>query len=49
MDTLSWFALAVLIFVVLVLVYGILALHEIPANIAKKRGHPATGINHLLG
>ncbi len=49
MDTLSWFALAILIFVILALVYGIVALHDIPANIAKKRGHPHHDAIHAAG
>lgn len=49
MDTLSWFALGVLIFVILALVYGIVALHDIPANIAKKRGHPHHDAIHAAG
>lgn len=33
-------ALAILIFVVLVFVYGIIAIHDIPYEIAKRRDHP---------
>jgi hypothetical protein len=49
MDTLSWFALGILIVVILCLVYGIVALHDIPANIAKKRGHPHHDAIHAAG
>ncbi len=49
MDTLSWFALAILILVILALVHGIVALHDIPANIAKKRGHPHHDAIHAAG
>lgn len=34
---LNYFALGVLIFVFLVLFYGIIAIHDIPYNMAKKR------------
>ena len=37
---LNYFALGVLIFVFLVLFYGIIAIHDIPYNMAKKRNHP---------
>ena len=37
---LNYFALGLLFFVVIVLVYGIIAIHDIPAEIAKKRHHP---------
>ena len=40
MDFLSYFALAILIFVVLILSYGMIAIHDIPYHIAKKRNHP---------
>ena len=37
---LNYFALGLLFFVVIVLVYGIKAIHDIPARIAKSRHHP---------
>jgi len=37
---LNYFALGVLIFVFLVIFYGIIILHDIPYLIAKKRNHP---------
>lgn len=37
---LNYFALGILIFVFLVLFYGIIAIHDIPYNMAKKRNHP---------
>ncbi|MCO6043872.1 DUF3302 domain-containing protein [Aeoliella sp. ICT_H6.2] len=39
-DALSWFALVVMLFVVLTLAYGFVAIHEIPHRIAKARNHP---------
>ena len=36
---LNYFALGVLIFVFLVIFYGIIAIHDIPYLIAKKRNH----------
>ena len=49
MDFLSWFALVLLIFVVLVLSYGLIAIHDIPYNIAKKRDHPHADAIHAGG
>src|SRR5512138_2371751 len=37
---LNYFALFLLIFVVVVLFYGIIAIHDIPAKIAEERHHP---------
>jgi hypothetical protein len=37
---LNYFALFLLIFVVVVLFYGIIAIHDIPHNIAESRHHP---------
>ncbi len=36
----NYFALGVLIFVFLVIFYGIIIIHDIPYLIAKKRNHP---------
>src|SRR5262247_3323460 len=37
---LNYFALFLLVFVVVVLFYGIIAIHDIPHDIAKSRDHP---------
>ena len=37
---LNYFALFLLFFVVVVLFYGIIAIHDIPAHIAEARDHP---------
>ena len=39
-TTLDWVALGLWIFVIIVLVYGIIAIHDIPASVARKRNHP---------
>lgn len=49
MDFLSIFALIVLVFVVLTLAYGMIAIHDIPYNIAKKRNHPHQDAIHAGG
>ena len=46
---LNYFALGVLIFVFLVLFYGIIAIHDIPYNMAKKRNHPHADAIHTAG
>ena len=46
---LNYFALGLLFFVVIVLVYGIIAIHGIPAEIAKKRHHPHEDAIHAAG
>ena len=46
---LNYFALGVLIFVVVVLFYGIIAIHDIPHIIAKGRGHPHQDAIHAAG
>jgi hypothetical protein len=46
---LNYFALGLLLFVVIVLVYGIIAIHDIPAKIAKKRHHPHEDAIHAAG
>ncbi|MGU9868655.1 MULTISPECIES: DUF3302 domain-containing protein [Kluyvera] len=46
---LNYFALGVLIFVFLVLFYGIIMIHDIPYNIAKKRNHPHADAIHTAG
>jgi len=49
MDGLSYFALAVLVFVVLVLAYGMIAIHDIPYHLAKARNHPHQDAIHAGG
>lgn len=49
MDFLSYFALAILFFVVLTLAYGMIAIHDIPYHIAKKRNHPHQDAIHTAG
>ena len=49
MDFLTWFALVLLIFVILTLAYGMIAIHDIPYNIAKKRNHPHRDAIHAGG
>ncbi|HBY1514160.1 TPA: DUF3302 domain-containing protein [Klebsiella aerogenes] len=46
---LNYFALGVLIFVFLVIFYGIIILHDIPYLIAKKRNHPHSDAIHVAG
>ena len=46
---LNYFALFVLIFVVVVLFYGIIAIHDIPHIIARSRNHPHQDAIHAAG
>ncbi|HTN70771.1 MAG TPA: DUF3302 domain-containing protein [Methylomirabilota bacterium] len=46
---LNYFALSLLIFVVVVLFYGVIAIHDIPYLIAKKRDHPHQDAIHAAG
>jgi Protein of unknown function (DUF3302) len=46
---LNYLALGILFFVVIILVYGIIAIHDIPAQIAKKRHHPHEDAIHAAG
>ena len=46
---LNYFALFLLIFVVVVLFYGIIAIHDIPYMIAKGRDHPHQDAIHAAG
>jgi hypothetical protein len=46
---LNYFALGLLIFVVIVLFYGIIAIHDIPHIIAKSRNHPHQDAIHAAG
>lgn len=47
--TLDYIALAILIAVVLILFYGIIVIHDIPYEIAKKRNHPRQDAIHYAG
>src|SRR5690349_6882159 len=46
---LNYFALGLLFFVVIVLFYGIIAIHDIPARIARQRDHPHEDAIHAAG
>ena len=46
---LDYFALGLLIFVALVIFYGIIAIHDIPYEIAKHRNHPQQDAIHVAG
>ena len=46
---LNYFALGLLFFVVVVLFYGIIAIHDIPYLIAKSRQHPHQDAIHAAG
>jgi hypothetical protein len=49
-DTfLNYFALGLLIFVAVTLFYGIIAIHDVPYEIAKKRNHPHQDAIHAAG
>ena len=49
-DTfLNYFALGLLIFVFITLFYGIIAIHDVPYEIAKRRGHPQQDAIHAAG
>ena len=46
---LNYFALCLLLFVVVVLFYGIIAIHDIPYKIAESRHHPHQDAIHAAG
>ncbi|ODS00803.1 hypothetical protein AUC68_13800 [Methyloceanibacter methanicus] len=46
---LNYFALGLLIFVVITLFYGIIAIHDVPYEIAKHRNHPHQDAIHAAG
>src|SRR5436190_1371139 len=46
---LNYFALGLLVFVVVVIFYGIIAIHDIPHIIAKGRDHPHQDAIHAAG
>ncbi|MEA3278219.1 MAG: DUF3302 domain-containing protein [Pseudomonadota bacterium] len=46
---LDYVALGILIFVVVILFYGIIAVHDIPYEMAKERNHPHQDAIHVGG
>jgi hypothetical protein len=49
-DTfLNYFALGLLIFVIITLLYGIIAIHDVPYEIAHRRDHPHQDAIHAAG
>ncbi|GAD79698.1 DUF3302 domain-containing protein [Vibrio ezurae] len=46
---LDYVALGLLVFVALVLFYGVIVIHDIPYEIAKKRNHPHQDAIHVTG
>ncbi len=49
MDFLSYFGLALIVFIVLLLSYGMIAIHDIPYHLAKARNHPHQDAIHYGG
>lgn len=47
LQVLEYFALGLLIFVALVFFYGVIAIHDIPYEIAVKRNHPHQDVLHV--
>ena len=46
---LDYFALGLLFFVAIVIFYGVIAIHDIPYEISKKRNHPHQDAIHYAG
>ncbi len=46
---LEYVALGLLIFVAVVFFYGVIVIHDIPYEIAKKRNHPHQDVLHIAG
>ena len=46
---LNYFALGLLLFVIVMMFYAIIAIHDIPARIAKSRDHPHEDAIHAAG
>ena len=46
---LDYFALFILFFVAITLFYGVIAIHDIPYEIAKHRNHPQQDALHVAG
>ena len=49
LETLEYVALGMIVFVALVLFYGVIAIHDIPYEIAKKRNHAHLEAIHYAG
>lgn len=47
--TLDYLSLGILILVLLILVYGLIVIHDIPYEIAVKRNHPHQDAIHVAG
>ncbi len=47
--TLEYVALVIMMIVVLVMFYGIIAIHDIPYEISVKRNHPHQDVIHVAG
>ncbi|GAA5644798.1 MULTISPECIES: DUF3302 domain-containing protein [Vibrio] len=47
--TLDYLSLAILFVVLLIFVYGLIVLHDIPYEMAKKRNHPHQEAIHVAG
>jgi len=48
-DFLNYFALGLLLFIIVMMFYAIIAIHDIPARIAKSRHHPHEDAIHAAG
>ena len=46
---LDYFALGIIFFVAIFIFYGVIAIHDIPYEIAKKRNHPQQDALHVAG
>jgi len=46
---LNYISLGILVFVGITLFYGVIAIHDIPYEIAKKRNHPQQDAIHVTG
>ena len=46
---LDYFALGILFLVIIIMFYGVIAIHDIPYEIAKKRNHPQQDALHIAG
>ncbi|RTR40875.1 DUF3302 domain-containing protein [Shewanella canadensis] len=46
---LDYFALGVILFVAIFIFYGVIVIHDIPYEIAKKRNHPQQDALHVAG
>jgi hypothetical protein len=48
-DFLNYFALGLLLFIIVIMFYAIIAIHDIPARIAESRHHPHADAIHAAG